>query len=147
LCAGRAASASSRRVPEHVLPAERCTPRKRSRRVFLVLLEVAAQHARGEHERARAVELRRFRRPCRFFQPLQGLRPEDPEPPRIRAVVVRRPARELEQLVQRLRRHGLRPEGLMGPSGANQLCKCGHATDTSVGRFEPSRPVGQTSCG
>ena len=59
--------------------------------------------------------------PAASFSARQRLRADDAEPPRVRQVVVRRPARELEQLVERLARHGLGAVDLVGPPACGSL--------------------------
>ena len=71
--------------------------------VLLVLDRVAAEHARADDQGRRAVELRRRLGPGGLLQALERPRPEHPKAPRVGQVVVRRPARELEQLVERPR--------------------------------------------
>jgi ABC-type polar amino acid transport system ATPase subunit len=104
--------------------------------VLLVLLEVTAQHCRGDDKSRSPLQLRSLRRSRGLFEPFQRHRPEDAEAPGIRAVVIRRPARELEQLIQRLRRHGLRTERLVRPARTNHLCEPLQAADTSVARWD-----------
>ena len=71
--------------------------RARSRAdVLLVLLEVAAERSRRDHESRRAPELRRFGGAGGLLQQLHRLRTENTKAPGIGAVMVRRPARELE---------------------------------------------------
>ena len=48
-------------------------------------------------------------------------RAEHPEPPRVGQVVIRRPARQLEQLEQGLARDGVRAERLVRAAGADEL--------------------------
>ena len=89
--------------------------------VLLVLDRVAVLDRRGGDERRRAVELRGRLRAGRRLEPRERLRPEHAEPPRVGQVVVRRPARELEQGVQRRpvdRAPGRRPCGCGGSGSA-----------------------------
>src|SRR5205807_4233946 len=62
---------------------------------------------------------------------LERLGPDDAKPPRIRAVMIRCPARKLEQLVERLGRNWVAAERLVRPSRADQVRESLHATDTS----------------
>ena len=110
--AARAAFASTRRARAHVPPARRRRSRPQSRRCPPRPAGGRRQHGGREHERRRTLELRRLGRPGCLLQARERLRAEDAEAPRVRPVMVRRPARELEQLVDRLRGHGLRTEGL-----------------------------------
>ena len=121
------ACASSRRGRERAPPAARCRRRRRSR---------AGPPRPGPRPRSgpqehddqgrRAIELGRRLRPGGLLQPLERLRPEHPEAPGVGQVVVRRPAGELEQLVEGLSRHRRR---------AGTPCACG---DRESPRRRPS---------
>src|SRR5260221_3618929 len=86
--------------------------------VLLVGDRVAAERGRDDDHGRRAVELDRALRAGRLLQPRQRLRPDDAEAPGDGEVVVGRPARQLEQLLQLLARQRLRSEGLVGATGA-----------------------------
>ena len=77
--------------------------------------------ARGGDERRRAVELARRPRARRRLERLERPRAEHAEAPRVREVVVGRPARELEQLVERRRVDRARLVGLLRAPRADQL--------------------------
>src|SRR4051794_10596089 len=89
--------------------------------ILLVLDRVTGLDRRGDHERGRAVQLRRALRPGRLLQRRQRLRPDDAEAPGVGDVVRRRPASQLEELVERLARHRVGPEGLLRSPRADRL--------------------------
>ena len=89
--------------------------------VLLVLDRVAGLDDRDDDERRRAVELRRGLLARRLLQARERLRAEHAEAPRVGQVVVRRPARELEQLVERLARNRLGSVDLVRPARADRL--------------------------
>jgi len=99
--------------------------------ILLVLLEVPAQDSRGQHQCRRAVELRSFARPGSLLQAAERLRTENAKAPRVRPVVVRSPTRELEQLVERVRRDGLGAERLVRPARTDEFVEGFQAADTS----------------
>jgi len=68
--------------------------------ILLVLHLVARQSGGGDDERRRAPELGRFLRAGEGFEARDRGRPEYVEAPGLGQVVVRRPAREVEQLPQ-----------------------------------------------
>ena len=89
--------------------------------VLLVLDRVAALDHRSHHERRCTVELRRGLLACGLLELREGLGAEHAEAPRVREVVVRGPAGELEQLLEGLaveRRAAVR---LVGPAGADRF--------------------------
>jgi hypothetical protein len=89
--------------------------------VLLVGDLVARLHDRGGDERGGAIELGGVLGPRRLLESVERGRPEHPEAPRVREVVVRRPAGELEQLVERLPVHGTGLVGLLRAARADQL--------------------------
>ncbi len=88
--------------------------------VLLVLDRVAAEHGGDDDQGRRAVELRRALGAGRLLQARQRLRADDAEAPGRGQVVVRRPARQLEQLLELLAVERLGPEGLVGAAGADR---------------------------
>jgi hypothetical protein len=100
--------------------------------VLLVLLQVSAQHCRRNHEGARAVQLRRFGRSRSLLQSRECLRPDNAKSPRIRPMVVRGPARHVEELVEDVGRNRIGAERLVRSARTDQVCERLHATDTSV---------------
>ena len=104
--------------------------------VLLVLHVLAGQGARADDQRGRAVELRRRLGPGGVLQPLERLRPDHPEAPGNREVVVGRPSRELEELVQHLARNRLGPVRLVRAPGPNRLVNV-HALTVAARRIPP----------
>ena len=100
------------------------------------------EDARADDQGRRAVELGRRLRPGGLLEPLERPRAEHPEAPRIGQVVVRRPARELEQLVERLAGHRVGPEGLVR-APASRIAVLDAPSPTTV----PGRPPGRRSAG
>ena len=82
--------------------------------VLLVGDRVPGEDAGADHQGRGPVELRRRLRARRLLEALERLRSHHPEAPWIGQVVIGRPARQLEQLVELLGRHRLRLEGLVG---------------------------------
>src|SRR5262245_41702383 len=89
--------------------------------VLLVLGLVAGQRAGDDDKRRSALELGRRLRARGLLQALQGVWPEHPESPGIGEVVVRRPARQVEDLLELLPIDRRGPVRLMGPPGADRL--------------------------
>src|SRR6476619_3507965 len=102
----------------------------RRAQILLVLLEVPAQDCRRKNQCRRSVELWRFARAGSLLQAAERLRTEDAKAPRVRPVVVRSPTRELEQLVERVRRDGLGAERLVRPARTDQFVEGFQAADT-----------------
>ena len=97
--------------------------------VLLILLEVAAECRGGDDERRCTLELWSFCRPGGPLQARHRLRAKNAKAPGVRPVVVRRPARELEQLVDRLARNRVGSERLVRPPCADGLLEI-HAPET-----------------
>jgi hypothetical protein len=93
-----------------------------ARRVVLLVLNWVAglDHGRDD-ERRRAVELRRGLLAGGLLEARERLRAEHPEAPRVGEIVVRRPAGQLEQLVQGLARNRLGSVDLVSPPRADRL--------------------------
>src|SRR5829696_1851527 len=89
--------------------------------VLLVLDWITRFEHRRDHEGGRAVELRARLGSGRLLQAREGLRPDDPEAPWIGEIVVRRPARELEQLVERLPRQRVGRIGLVRAARSDRI--------------------------
>ena len=107
--------------------------------VLLVLDGSPERFAEHDDQRGRALELGRgdardllavgagaapsatASSPAALLQPLEGLRADHAEPPRVREVVVGRPARQLEQLLERLAVDRPRVEGLDRAPRADRL--------------------------
>ena len=129
--------------------------RRRDRaEVLLVLDRVVGAHLAGDHERRRAVELRGGLGPGGLLERVERLRPEHAEAPRVGEVVVRRPAGQLEQLLELLARHRLGAVGLVRAARADRVVQL-HRFDAS-GRhaqragFRAGRPRGRVcpmACG
>ena len=99
--------------------------RRRGRaHVFLVLQELSREERGGDDERRRATELRRFGGAGALLQERESVGAEHAEAPRLREVVVRREAGDVEQLEQRLAGHRPRFERLVG---APRVCELGQA--------------------
>ena len=97
--------------------------------VLPVLHRVAGLAGAGGDERRRPVELARRARLRLLGDRLQALqrpRAEHAEPPRVREVVVRRPAGEVEELVEDGRVDGLGPVGLVRPASPDGLLQFHH---------------------
>jgi len=91
--------------------------------VLAVLHRVAGLAGRDDDQRRCPVKLSRrpgLGRVGGCLQPLERLRADDPEPPRVRQVVVRRPPGEVEQLVERPGVDGLGAVRLVRPAAANR---------------------------
>ena len=116
----------------------------RRAQILLVLLEVPAQGSRGQNQCGRAVELRSFARPGGLLQAAERLRAENTKAPRVRPVVVRSPTRELEQLVERVRRDGLGAERLVRPARTDQFVEGFQAAETNP---QPRGGMRRCSCG
>lgn len=124
----------------------------RRAQILLVLLEVAAQGSRGQNQRRRSVELWRFARAGSLLQAAERLRTENAKAPRVRPVVVRSPTRELEQLVERVRRDRFGAERLVRPARTDQFVEGFQAADTSceasvVAKPQPRGGIRRCSCG
>ena len=108
--------------------------------VLLVGLRVLALlHDRGGDQRRRAVELRRRLRTCGRLERGQRLRAEHPEAPRVREVVVGRPAGQLEELLERLpvdRARARRPCAFGACGSARRAPRAGRLTRRGY-RFWP----------
>ena len=84
--------------------------------VLLVLDRVAGERAGADHQGRRAIELRGRLRAGGLLEPLERLRADHPEAPGVGQVVVRGPAGQVEQLLERPR----------GPRArAGRPCGCG----------------------
>ena len=90
-------------------------------KILLVLDRVAGQDAGRDDQARRPLELHSLGRPTCLLEPAQRLRAQDAEPPGLGQVMVRRPARELQQLLQRPARHRIGPEGLVRTASADHL--------------------------
>src|SRR3954470_11289675 len=89
-------------------------------RVLLVLPRVLARLRDGDgDQRRRAVELAGRLGAGGLLEPRERLGAEHAEPPGVRQVVVRRPARELEQLLEGRAVHRLRAIGLVRAPAAD----------------------------
>src|SRR4051812_11877817 len=97
---------------------------------------VADLRGAGDHERGCAVELRCRLGTGRLFQPLERLRADHAEAPRVREVVVRRPAGELEQLVERRTVDGLARVRLVRAAGADRVFDF-HGDDLTLAEGPP----------
>ena len=84
-----------------------------------------------------------LRRARALLQPRERLRPEHAEAPRLRQMVVRREPRDVEQLEQRLPRHGLGAERLVRPP---RRCELGEAHARRAETWT-SAPARTSSCG
>src|SRR2546429_1568697 len=89
--------------------------------VLLVLHELAGESRGPDDERGCAVELRSLDGACALLEQPKAVGPEHAEAPRLREVVVRREAREVEKLQQRLAWNGLRAEGLVRPPACSEV--------------------------
>ena len=89
--------------------------------VLLVLNGVAPERAGADDKRWGTIELRGRFGPGRLLESLERLGPEDPEPPGIGQVVVRRPARQLEKLLEQLPLDRLGAIGLVGAAGTDRF--------------------------
>jgi hypothetical protein len=103
----------------------------RRAQILFVLLEVPAQDCRGKNQCRRSVELRSFAWAASLLQAAERLRTENAKAPRVRPVVVRSPTRELEQLVERVRRDGFGAERLVRPARTDQFVEGFQAAETS----------------
>jgi hypothetical protein len=118
----------------------------RRAQILLVLLEVSPQDCRRKNQCRRSVELWRFARAGSLLQAAESLRTENPKAPGVRPVVVRSPTRELEQLVDCVRRDGLGAERLVRPARTDQFVEGFQAEDTSRGP-QPRGGIRRCSCG
>ena len=83
--------------------------------VLAILVLVAGQTRARDDERRRAAEFRGLVRRPRRDELVERLGPQHAETPRLGQMVVRREARELEELLDRLGVDGLGLEGLVSP--------------------------------
>lgn len=124
----------------------------RRAQILLVLLEVPPQNRGHKNQCRRPVELWRFARAGSLLQAAERLRTENAKAPRVRPVVVGSPTRELEQLVERVRRNGLGAERLVRPARTDQFVEGFQAADTSceasvVAKPQPRGGMRRCSCG
>ena len=113
--------ASSRRGRGRGRRAGRCRRRRRSRAGPPRPGPGRRSSSAGDDDQGRAaVELGGALRPGGLLQPRQRRRADDAEAPGHGEVVVRRPAGQLEQLLELLARQRLRREGLVGAAGADR---------------------------
>src|SRR4051812_30080811 len=113
--------------------------------VLVVLLGVAGLLGADGDQRRRAVELgagARLRGLGGVLERLLGLLAQHAEPPRVREVVVRRPAGQLEELEQRRARYGVGPERLVRPARPDELVD--HPSDAT--RRRRAAIASGTSC-
>ena len=89
--------------------------------VLLVLDRVAGERAGADDQGRRAVELRGRLRPGRLLQALERLRADHAEAPGVGQVVVRRPAGQVEDLLEHGAIDRLGPVGLVRPARADRL--------------------------
>ena len=95
----------------------------------------APSSAGDDDQRRRAIELRRALGPGGLLQALSAPRTDDAEAPGSGQVVVRRPARQLEQLEDLLAGERLRPEGLVRAPRADRGLDV-HAQNIAAARGE-----------
>src|SRR5450755_2576785 len=98
--------------------------------ILLVLNRVTRAEDRRRDQRWGPVELGCRLRSGGLLEPVQRLGPEHAESPRVGQVMVGRPPRQLEQLVEQLTGNGLGRERLVGPTGADRLLYI-HAPEAS----------------
>src|SRR5439155_21906627 len=101
-----------------------------------VLQLVARESCRGDHEGRRPLELGRVAGAGRLLQALERPRPEHAEAPRLGEVVVRREAREVEQLLDLASRERLRPERLVRAPRPDRLDRV-HRAPVYLKRLKP----------
>src|SRR3954452_13409115 len=89
--------------------------------VLLVLDRVSGERAGADDQGRGAIELGGGLGPGGLLEALQGLRADHPKAPRVGQVVVGRPAREVEDLLELLAVDRLGPVGLVGPPCADRL--------------------------
>ena len=116
-CAARRACASSRRARGRARRAGRCRsrPRPRSRSSSSWIGSPALHRPTTTTSVGARSSFAAASAPAASFSARQRLRAEHAEAPRVGEVVVRRPAGQLEQLLERLARHRL---------GARRPCAC-----------------------
>src|SRR6266542_1110848 len=110
--------------------------------ILFVLDQIAGQRGCGEDEGRRAVELRRLRGAGTLLEARECLPAEHTESPRLRQMMIRREARDVEQLDQCLSWNGLGPERLVRPPRRRELGKA-HARRAETWSSAPAR---RSSC-